>query len=173
MEEGLNPRDLEKKQIIRLMNIIADKLLIGKYDFEVGTYRLENRIQQGDESLNWNHIAAFRMMKEEIIYTWLSYINDVISMFYANMGKRVANRHDFFQEEFPDQLWVNIENFITNLAGLPLWKNKELSLTIFGGKQVYSFWKTIFEKGVSPTGEQVLANPVDIKAMIAPPLSQD
>ncbi len=173
LEEGLNPRDLEKKQIIKLMNIVAEKLLIGKYDFEVGTYRIENRIQQGDDTLDWNHVAAFRMMKEEIVYTWLSYINDVISMFYANMGKRVANRHDFFQEVFPDQLWVNIENFIINLSNLPLWKNKELSRTIFGGKQVYSFWQEIFETGVAPTGEKVLASPVDLTAMIAPPLAKD
>ena len=173
LEEGLNPRDLEKKQIIKLMNIIADKILIGKYDFEVGTYRIENRIQQGDETLNWDHVAAFRMMKEEIIYTWLSYINDVISMYYANMGKRVANKHDFFQEEFPNQLWINIENFITNLSNLPLWKNRELSLTIFGGKQVYGFWKTIFEKGIAPTGEKVLASPIELKDMIAPPLTEE
>ena len=172
LEEGLNPRDLEKKQIIRLMNIIADKLLVGKYDFEIGTNRIENRIQQGDETIDWNHVAAYRMMKEEIIYTWLGYISDIISMFYANMGKRVANRHDFFQEEFPNQLWLNIENFISNLSNLPLWKNKELSLTIFGGKQVYGFWKTIFEKGVSPTGEKVLANPIDMRAMIAPPIEE-
>ena len=113
------------------------------------------------------------MMKEEIIYTWLSYINDVISMYYANMGKRVANKHDFFQEEFPNQLWINIENFITNLSNLPLWKNRELSLTIFGGKQVYGFWKTIFEKGIAPTGEKVLASPIELKDMIAPPLTEE
>lgn len=96
-------------------------------------------------------------LKEEILYAWLSYISDVVSMFYANMGKRTANRHDFFQEEFPEQLWVNIENFIENLAALPLWKNKELSSTVFGGKQVYSFWQTIFASGVSKTGEHVMA----------------
>lgn len=173
LEEGLNPRDLEKKQIVRLMNIIAKKILIGKYDFEVGTYRIENRIQQGDESLDWNHIAAYRMMKEEIIYAWLSYISDVISMYFANMGKRVANRHDFFQDEFPDQLWTNIENFISNLANLPLWKNKELSKTIFGGKQVYNFWKRIFETGVSTTGEKILAQPIEIKNMIAATLTDE
>ena len=94
-------------------------------------------------------------------------------MYFANMGKMVMNKNNFFQEVFPDQLWVNIENFITNLSNLPLWKNKELSLTIFGGKQVYSFWKTIFEKGVAPTGEKVLASPIDITAMLAPPASED
>jgi hypothetical protein len=76
------------------------------------------------------------------------------------------------QEVFPDQLWMNIENFITNLFNLPLWKNKELSLTIFGGKQVYSFWKTIFEKGIAPTGEKVLAHPLDITEMITPLLAE-
>lgn len=173
LEEGLNPRDLEKTQIIQLMNIVAEKILIGKYDFEIGTNRLENKIQQGNETIDWNHVAAFRMMKEEIIYTWLGYISDVIVMFFANMGKRTANRRDFFQEKFPDQLWVNISNFIENLYNLPLWKSPELSSTIFGGKQVYNFWRTIFDKGVSPTGESVLAKPIDIKAMILPPLSSE
>ena len=171
LEEGLNPRDLEKKQIIQLMNIIADKILVGKYDFELGTYRIEHKIQQGGETIDWNHVAAYRMMKEEILYTWLGYINDVISMFYANLGKRTANRRDFFQEKFPEQLWINITHFIENLYNLPLWKNPQLSSTIFGGKQVYSFWKTIFDKGISPTGEQILASPLNIKDMIQPSVS--
>lgn len=169
LEEGLNPRDLEKKQIIHLMNIITEKLLVGKYDFEIGTYKLENKIQQGNDPINWNHVAAYRMMKEEVLYTWLGYINEIIGMFYANMGKPFMNRHDFFQDVFPDQLWINIENFIVNLSNLPIWKNKDLSFTVFGAKQVYSVWKSIFEKGVATNGEQVLASPIDIKAMIAPP----
>ena len=143
----------------------------------VGDFALQETVTDGDdegnETIDWNHVAAFRMMKEEIIYTWLGYISDVIVMFFANMGKRTANRRDFFQEKFPDQLWVNISNFIENLYNLPLWKSPELSSTIFGGKQVYNFWRTIFDKGVSPTGESVLAKPIDIKAMILPPLSSE
>lgn len=37
LEEGLNPRVLEKEQIIKLCNIIAEELLINKYDDEIGT----------------------------------------------------------------------------------------------------------------------------------------
>lgn len=167
LEEGKNPRDLEKKQIVRLMNIIAEKILINKYDFETGTYRIENKIQQG-EAVDWDHVVGFRMMKEEILYTWLGYILDVISMYYIMTGKSVYGRNDLFQEEFPDQLWSNIENFIENLSNLPLWRSKDLSSTIFGGKQVYAFWKTIFTTGKSPTGEQVLLTPIDVTKMIQP-----
>lgn len=165
LEEGLNPRDLEKKQLIRLMNIIADKILIGKYDSEIGTFKIEYKIQQG-ESVDWNHVVGYRMMKEEILYAWLRYILDIISTYFAQMGKPVYGRKNFFQEELPDQLWTNITNFIVNLANLPLWRSPELSNTIFGGKQTASYWSTIFSTGKSPSGEQILTTPLDIIRMI-------
>ena len=167
LEEGKNPRDLEKKQIVRLMNIIADKILIGKFDFDLGTNRIENKIQQG-ESIDWNHVVGYRMMKEEILYAWLHYILDIVTLFFVTNGVPVTGRNNLFQEEFPNQLWLNIENYINNLINLPLWKNKELSLTIFGGKQNYSFWQQIFTKGISPTGEQVLTKPINVTEMIQP-----
>lgn len=167
LEEGKNPRDLEKKQLVRLMNIIADKILIGKFDFELGTNRIENKIIQG-EAIDWNHVVAYRMMKEEIIYVWLGYIMDVITMYYATMGRRTYDKKNYFQEELPDQLWKNIENFIDNLYNLPLWRNKELSSSIFGGKQVYSYWKTIFDTGKTKDGGDILSNPVNVLEMIQP-----
>ncbi len=167
LEEGKNPRELEKNQIIRLMNIIADVILVNKFDFDIGTYRIENRIQQG-ENIDWDHVVGYRMMKEEILYSWLKYILDVISIYYAQNGIATYGRKDFFQTELPEQLWINIENFIKNLANLPLWKSKEFSSTLFGGKQVYGFWKNIFETGKSSQGEMVLATPLNINSMILP-----
>lgn len=55
----------------------------------------------------------------------------------------------------------------------PALENKELSSSVFGGKQVYSFWQTIFASGVSKTGEHVMANPIDIQAMIAPHIDNE
>ena len=167
LEEGHNPRQLEKSQIINLMNMIADVILVDKFDFDIGTYRIENKIQQG-ENIDWDHVVGYRMMKEEIIYAWLKYILDVITIYYAQNGVAIYGRRDFFQDEIPTQLWVNIKNFIINLRNLPLWKSREFSSTLFGGKQVSSFWKTIFETGKSPRGEEVLANPINVSTMILP-----
>ncbi len=167
MEEGLNPREVEKNQIIRLMNIIADVILVDKYDFEVGTNRVENKIQQG-EQIDWNHVVAYRMMKEEIIYVWLGFILDVINGYYVQTGKPTYGKKDFFQEKFPDQLWTNIETFIKNLVNLPFWKSAEFSNTIFGGKSPYEFWKKIFATGKSTQGETILPKPISINEMIIP-----
>lgn len=167
LEEGKNPRDLEKKQIIRLMNIVADVILVDKFDFEIGCSRLENKVQKG-EQIDWNHVVAYRMMKEEIIYGWLGYINQIISMYFASNGMLTYGKTNFFQEEFPEQLWTNIECFIRNLWNLPFWRSKELSSTIFGGKQPYSYWQNIFSTGKSVQGEDILGKAIDIREMILP-----
>lgn len=165
LEEGKNPRDLEKKQIIRLMNIIADVILIDKFDIEIGTNRIENKVQKG-EQIDWNHVVAYRMMKEEIIYAWLHPVNDIIVMYFAANGMPTYNRTNFFQSEFPEQLWTNITNYIKNLWELPFWRSKELSSTIFGGKQNYAFWQTIFTTGKSQQGEDIIGQPLDLQQMI-------
>ena len=166
LEEGLNPRELEKSQIVKLMNIIADRILIGKYDFDIGTYRIENRLQQG-ENIPWEHIIAYRMMKEEILYAWLGYISKVINTYFVNTGQ-IVDDDKLFESEFSSALWNNIDNFVQNLYNLPMWKNKEFSQTIFGGKQNYTFWKTIFQTGESQHGEKILVAPLNFIEMIKP-----
>ena len=72
LEEGTNPRSLEKSQIVKLMNIIAEEIFMGKFDFEIGTAQLESKIQK-NEVLPEEHMRAYRMAKEEILYNWLKY----------------------------------------------------------------------------------------------------
>ena len=77
MDIGENPRELEKEQILELMNVIAEEIFIQKFDLDIGTYRIESRIQSG-EKLPLDHIKAYRMSKEEILYNWLKYIEQII-----------------------------------------------------------------------------------------------
>lgn len=107
---GDNPRELEKAQIVRLMNMIAEKLYVGKYDEEIGTRRLENKIQSG-EDVPERHLRAFRMAREEILYCWLGYIGQIIEHHLVSIG-RTINGEKLFQYPFPEQLWINIGNFI-------------------------------------------------------------
>ena len=96
------------------------------------------------------------MSKEEIIYNWLKYIGLIIQNYFVQIGDLVDSKK-LFQESFPDQLWTNIRIFVRNLSNLPIWVNKELSSTIFGGKQNYAYWEHIFKTGKTLTGVQVLA----------------
>ena len=163
LEEGTNPRSLEKSQIVKLMNIIAEEIFMGKFDFEIGTAQLESKIQK-NEILPEEHMRAYRMAKEEILYNWLKYLSQIIQTHFISLGLPVDEKK-LFQYEFSDTLWNNIRNYVINLSELPLWTNNELSNTVFGGKQNNQFWQTIFSTGSTPQGYKVLVNPLNLNQL--------
>lgn len=165
-DEGENPRELEIKQMICLLNIIAEEIYINKFIPEVGVYRIEQRIiDKKDSDITDDHLAAFRLSKEEVIYNWLQYLKQVINSYFVSTGK-LSDIRKLFQQQFPDILWSNIRKFIVNLSKLPLWRDKSMASTHFSGKKNYDFWKVVFETGKTPDGAIVLAKPLNYIEMI-------
>ena len=165
-DEGLNPRILEKEQLVQLCNILAEEILIGRYNTEVGIYHIESKIVDGkDKDISDDHLAAYRLFKEEIMYNWIQYIELLIKNYFSMTGE-LYDDQNLFQIKFPDQLWSNIRTFVINLRDLPLWKDRTMSATIFGGKQVYDYWHTAFQTGKTPDGTLVLAKPINVVEMI-------
>lgn len=164
LEEGKNPRELEKEQILNLMNLVANKILIEKFDNDIGANRIENRIQKG-EKIPLDHLKANRLTREEVMYNWLRYIEQIIKNYFIMQGIPIQESK-LFHYKFPDLLWENLSNFLDNLFELPIWSNTEFSATIFGGKQTYDFWQIIFETGKSSQGVDVLPEPIDLMKMI-------
>ena len=107
------------------------------------------------------------MAKEEILHAWLSYAGKAIEHYFLYAGKVIDNEK-LFQYPFPEQLWANISNFIDNLARTPMWVDRQASSTIFGAKQTYSFWQSIFESGRSTAGHKILPSGLNITEMIKP-----
>lgn len=163
-EEGENPRIVECNQILRLMNLIAEVLYVDKFDPDVGTDKIESKLQKG-EVPKLGHLRAFRMSKEEIIYNWLQLVGQVVRTYFITLGKPDPKER-LFQVPFPDQVWDNIRKFLLSLTAMPLWVNLDMSETIFGGKQNNGFWKTVFETGRTPQGMEVLARPINLIEMI-------
>ena len=165
LDDNNDPRDLERKQILQLMNIIADEIFIDKFSFGIGTYRIENKIIKG-EQLPDDHVIAYRLAKEEILNAWLGFLRLAITNFLVNMGQ-IPKEKKLFQYEFPQQLWKNITNFIRNLRKNPIWVNKQLAQSIFGGKQNAEYWRVILETGKTPDGTQVMVNGLNLNKMIS------
>ncbi|MCK4386599.1 MAG: HNH endonuclease [Candidatus Pacebacteria bacterium] len=165
-DEGLNPRELEIKQIVELLNIIAEEIYINKFQPEIGVSRIENKIiNHKDADITDNHLVAYRISREEILFNWLIYLKEVIKVYFTNTGK-IFDEKKVFQYQFDEQLWKNIRNFIKNLKELPLWKDKSMASTVFAGKNNYEYWKTVFATGKSPDGVDILTKPLNFIEMI-------
>ena len=164
LDSGDNPRQLEKEQILALMNLIAEEVMIGRFDPDLGTYKLESRVQ-GGEAIPENHLIAYRLTKEEILYNWLKYIEQIIKNYFIMLGKPIQEEK-LFEYRFPEAVWDRIRTFVRSLRALPVWVNKQLTTTVFGGKQNYDYWQTIFETGKTPQGFQVLPKPINLMEMM-------
>ena len=164
VEEGSNPRQLEVEQIVRLMNIVAEKVFIGQFEHPIGTRRIENNIQKG-KSVPEPHLRSFRMAKQEILYNWVRYVRHIVQNYFITTGKPI-DETKLFQYTIPDGCWKNIENFVENLRRLSIWVNKDLSNSIFGGKQNYEFWQSIFESGETPNGAKIMPTGINVMQMI-------
>ena len=164
VEEGESPREIERSQIVKLMNIIAEELYIDKFDDGIGTDKLENRLRKGDV-IPHPHLIAYRMSKEEVVYNWLGYLRQIASQYFIMQGIPDP-AEKLFQVPFPEQVWENMRKFLRSLSALPVWVNIELSDSVFGGKQNNSHWQAIFTTGKSPQGMQVLAEPINLIKMI-------
>lgn len=165
-DEGLNPRQLEIEQIVMLMNIIAEEIFIGKFDPALGTSRIENKVSKG-EDIPEPHLIAYRLAKEEIVYNWLRYLKQVIQMAYLTAG--IAYDEDApLQKAMPPNAWNNIRNFVIALKQLPIWVNRDIATSVFGGKRNNDYWKQIFEEGETPDGQKVLGQKFDLLKMIKP-----
>ncbi|MGH9510806.1 MAG: HNH endonuclease [Terriglobales bacterium] len=164
IEQNENPRELEKQQILKLMNLVAANIYTGKFDPALGTARIENQIQKGGD-VPEPHLCAYRLSREEILYVWLRFVRQIVQNYFITTGKPIQE-DKLFQYPFPEPLWDSIENFIKNLTRMPLWVNRDLSLSVFGGKQNYDYWQTVFESGRTPQGQQVLPRGVNLMSMI-------
>ena len=165
-EEGTNPRELEIEQIVRLMNVVAEKIYVERFDYSLGARRIESNVQKG-KVVPEEHLCAFRMAKEEIIHNWLRYIKQIVQNYFITIGTPIDERK-LFQYPIPEACWGNIENFIEALKRLPLWINKDLSLSVFGGKQNAEYWQHIFENGYTRDGSKVMESGINLMEMIKP-----
>lgn len=154
-EVGENPRALEREQLVRLLNIVADKLYIGQYNLEIGGAKLESRVQS-NESVDDNHLRAHRMAREEILSAWIKRVVEVINLYFTNQGINFDMGRPF-QRIIPEQAWTNVGNYISNIGQLPLWKDHALSATIYGGKRLQAYWTSILTTGNTPDGLSVVA----------------
>lgn len=166
LEQGINPRLLERQQLVRIMSLFADVFFIGKWDPETGGRKLENRVQSGD-AIQEEHLRAWRIARVEVLANVLRWLRLVIEHYFA-FAAQMYDRERLLHRLLPDSLWEHMRNFLTNLARLPCWSDKNLSTTVFGPKQNLDFWEKVFQTGKTPQGMEILQQPLDLNQMIQP-----
>lgn len=108
------------------------------------------------------------MGREEILYSWIDLTLNVCQTSVISSG-RTWDKERPFHRALPDPAWTSLENFVINFSRLPLWKNRSLSATIFGGKQNAQFWKDAFTTGTANQLKILAGGGVNLIELMKPP----
>lgn len=165
-ETGSNPRIVERDQMIRMMNIFADVFFVDKWDPDVGGSQIESRVSKGEE-VPENHLRAWRVARDEVAVNIVRWIRLVMESYFAHT-RRMVVRERLMQTVMPDELWEQIEVFLTNLSTLRCWFDKLMAQSVFGPKQNLEYWERVFNTGQSPDNTRVLTEGLNILTMIEP-----
>ena len=161
-----NPRELERVQMITLMNIFSDVFFASHWDPDIGGNRLEHRVNQG-EDITPQHLRAWRVTRSPVLVNIMRQVRLLIqNHFVLNMQKVDGDR--LFQTRFPDILWESIAAFMISMSKLPCWVDIHLSATVFAANRNQAYWESVFSDGTAPDGATVLTKGLDIFEMIQP-----
>lgn len=167
MEQGRNPRVLERQQLIKLMCIFADVFFVSSWDPEIGGRKIENKVRDG-KMIPESHLRAWRVARDEVLSNILVWVRLVIENYFA-FNAQMLDKERLLHQSLPDTLWDRITNFLESIAALPCWIDKQLGITVFGPKQNLDYWEKVFKTGKNPSGIQVLAQPLNLNQMIQGP----
>jgi hypothetical protein len=90
MEGGTNPRQLERKQMVRLMGLLAEIFFVGNWNPDIGGRKIESQVQDGNP-ISEKHLRAWRIAREEVLATVMRWTRLVIANYFAWTGKVLSS----------------------------------------------------------------------------------
>ena len=174
-EEGKTyVRETEAKNLVKLMNLFAEKTLENKFDMEIGAYKIEEQIRKG-KNIPDAHLRAFRMYRPAAFVVWCELLKEAIAT-YLIMNRKITNDMKneskkgkgtkIFWAEINESDWLAIGKMIDKMAGHKIWIDRGETISNAFGQTRPEFFKKFLEKG-EIEGKKIITQPIDIQYLLS------
>jgi len=157
-------REMELKNIQKLMEIFVEEVLNEKFDLSMGIYKLEERLEDDPNSIPDEHLIAYRMCRAPAMVVWITELKKAISRLLKSKNKYYKNEWSekrVLWADINDDEWKIIRNMIKVIWMHQVWKqkeNKEVLLALRSTRKMD--WEEILLDGRLPGREERLFNPL-------------
>lgn len=159
-------RRLERENLVRLMNLFVEEVLAnGRWDFQLGTYRMEERLANNPETVPDTHLRAYRMCRRSAMIIWTKELTQAIALLLSTKT-RYSNSHwskdrPLWAEMLQDD-WDHIRKMIKAIRDHKVWAertNSEVVSAVASTRQ--KDWEQILLNGKLPGRQDQLLPPLD------------
>lgn len=165
-------RDIEARNLVKLMNLFANKVLKGKFDKNIGIYKLEDKIKKGDTTVPGEHLVAYRLFRPAAFVVWCEFLKEAIAG-YLIMNRKITNEMKkerkkgkgtrVFWVDLEKEDWTAIEKIVDRLIRHKIWRDRGPVIANAFGQTRPDFFRTLLEKGQIEGTGKVLDEPIDIQ----------
>ena len=120
----------ERDNLIRLMNLMADKILIDKFDLAKGANKLEDRLSKS-EKFSDDHVKAYRIFRPRVFEIWCEVLSGAIKTnlkIKGRLSEKNANDGKILWCKLAEDDWQQIEKMLDKIVNHKIWetKNREM-----------------------------------------------
>jgi hypothetical protein len=158
------PRMVERKNLVTLMNIFAEETLEGKFDKNIGVFKIENRIRKG-ENIPQNHIRAYRMYRPAAFQVWCELLKEALSMYLLARGKLTQDfkkRNRILWVQMDEENWQDIRRMVRKLASHKIWIDTGDVISNAFGQTRPEFFRKLLEQGQIDV-RKILDQPINVQ----------
>jgi len=157
-------RIIERKNVVKLMSLIAEKVLIGKFDNRIGAHKLEERIRKG-ENIPQPHIKAYRIFRPKTFEVWCEVLRDAI-VYLLKVKRKLTDNYakegKIFWCKLDDDDWEEISKMLDRIFDHKVWlSNNPKIIDAINNTRKEICQKLLTEGKVDD--EQVIETPIDFK----------
>lgn len=163
LKETQRHREMERTNLVGIMNIFTEEVLEGKFNLTKGVYRLEQKVWEDPDSISDDHLRAYRMCKKAALIP-------LVGQLRAAVGLLVGTRyryHEWAQErplwiEFNEDDWKMIRKFVRVAAQHKVWiekRNQDILRALESTRQ--KDWTQILVEGKLPGRTDSLFTPMN------------
>jgi len=165
-------RIIERRNVVKLMSLIAQKVLINKFDINLGAYKLEERLRKG-ERIPELHLKAYRIFRPKTFEVWCEVLRDGIVQLLKLRGElsdTYAKEGKIFWRELNDETWEEIDKMLDRIFNHKIWLSDNPQII----EAINSTRKEICQKLLTEgkiDDTQVIDNPINFRYIVGVPAS--
>ncbi len=156
-------RKIERENLQKIMDIIAEEILVNKFNASVGIFKIEQRLQNEDPHITNDHLLAYRMLRQASLISWAEQFRDAVNT-YINSNTKY--KKDWHKEKY---LWAELDqnDFLTIRAMIkyikthPAWTVKEDNMVNQISTTKVNDWREIIIEGKLPGAVQSIYDPMN------------
>lgn len=158
-------RELEKNNLIKLMSMFAEEVVVGKFDSNLGIFKIEEQLADNPDKIPLPHLRAYRMCRASAMTVWTGELKEAIAQLLSlNNRYETADwkRTRLLWAEISEEEWSKIRKMIKLIADHKVWIEKmniDIVQTLQSTRQ--ADWKSILLDGKLPGREERVFVPID------------